>query len=111
MGGLKWRVGDRGDPDDRRFEPPAVRTVADGVDGGDDVLITKVRWPSSNRPGAHSVTFHCDTHLWSVTVEWPGQGAPPRMEVVDTFGLYAILTHPATSGRGKKPVFKAGHKR
>jgi hypothetical protein len=33
------------------------------------------------------------------------------MEVVDTFGLHAILTHPATSGRGKKPVFKAGHKR
>jgi hypothetical protein len=33
--GVRWHAGDRTTLDDRRFDAPAVPTVADGVDGGD----------------------------------------------------------------------------
>lgn len=33
MGGVRWHVGDRSDLEDHRCDPPAVREVADAVDG------------------------------------------------------------------------------
>lgn len=33
MGGVRWRIGDRSEIDDHRFDAPVVRSVADGVDG------------------------------------------------------------------------------
>jgi len=43
MGGLRWTVGDRRDIEDRRFDPPAVETIADAVDGDQrkDVMTTR----------------------------------------------------------------------
>jgi len=83
MGGLRWTVGDRRDIDDRRFDPPPVRPIADGVDGDrrkEPMSTQLVIFPD---PPDAAVTLRHDNGITTASLTGEADGRPAQLIPLD----------------------------